>query len=179
MPFTLVLLLPVRSALPPTISGTAGTRASSAFWLLARVASLGLASACCARSAASGSCQASGRRPAMARSNSACCGWRARRFSQLRRVPAPRRPATSQGSLIPAGISKGANSHPIAALAPAASVLPSGLPCTPPVPALLGAAKPMMVLQAISVGFLLRVAQAMAAATSAGSCPFTRRVAQP
>lgn len=42
-----------------------------------------------------------------------------------------------------------------------------------------GAPKPMMVRQAMMLGFLDRCAAASAAATAAWSCPSTRFVAQP
>jgi hypothetical protein len=67
----------------------------------------------------------------------------------------------------------------MADFAAAASVPPSGLPWLPAVPALVGAEKPMMVRQASSTGRFTRIAQAMAEATAAGSCPSTRRTAQP
>ena len=99
---------------------------------------------------------------------------RARRFSQARRAPAPARaggtPALQQivghreGRLVPAQ----------RCLAPGASFAPSGEPCTAAVPALVGAPRPMMVRQAISVGFFERTAKDSAAATCGGSCPSTR-----
>ncbi len=180
MPLTKVRLDPVRSAEPPTSSGVAGTSASSAFWLDWRVASFGLVSAMLLPSArATASCQPSGSLPSSARSNSARMLLCASRFSQARRAPAPRLPAACQRSYRSAGMVNGGSVQPSAAFAPAASVAPSAEPCTAAVPALVGAPKPMMVRQAISVGFLLRVANDSAAITCAGSWPSTRLVAQP
>ena len=67
----------------------------------------------------------------------------------------------------------------MAARAPAISSGPRGAPWLPAVPAFLGAAKPMMVRQAISVGLRLRSAKPMAPSSAEGLWPFTRFTAQP
>ena len=169
----------MRSAEPPTSSGSAGASASSALWLACRVARVGRFSARSALSAAIGSCQFSGKRPAVTRSNSARIGCRARRFNQARRAPAARVPALRHRSANPSGTVKGGSVQPKLRLASRDSRSPSGVPCTAALPALVGAPSPMMVRQAISVGFFDRTAKEMAAATWAASCPSTRLVAQP
>ena len=176
---TLVRLESVRSAEPPTSSGIAGAKAASARWLACRVAIVGRVSAISAFSAAIASCQASGRRPATTRSNSARSGCFASRFSQARRAAVPRLPAAAQRSARSRGTVNGGCCQSSACFAASDSVCPSGLPLQAAVPALFGAAKPMMVRQAISVGFFDRSASDSAAKIWAGSCPSTRFVAQP
>ena len=179
MPFTKVRLEPVRSADPPISSGIAGTSASRHFWLDWRVASFGLLSAKPCFSAATASWKFSGSRPATTRSNSARMLWRARRFSQDRRALAPRPPIACQRCRRSSGMVKGGSCQPSASFAAAASCGPSGEPCTAAVPALCGAPRPMIVPQAIIVGFFERIAKDSAAAICCGSCPSTRLVAQP
>ena len=109
------------------------------------------------------------------------CGWRARRLSQARRGAAPRAPAACQllGQIV-------GHARTAAAFQPSACLrrLPprpgparsrARRRCRP----WCGAPKPMMVRQAISVGFLARIAKDSAAAICAGSCPSTRLTAQP
>ena len=90
----LVLTEPVRSAEPPTSSGTAGVNASSTSWLALRVAQVGRSSAKRCLSARRTPSSPVGRSPAWARSNSAraSAGWRARRACQAARAGAPRPP---------------------------------------------------------------------------------------
>ena len=81
---------------------------------------------------------------------------------------APRDPATRQRSPISSGMSKGAWVQPRAAFAACASAAPKGAPWEEAVPAFVGAEKPMMVRQAISVGFLERTAMDRAAVHTVG-----------
>src|SRR5882757_4294474 len=76
----------------------------------------------------------------------------ARRPSQSVRALTLPLPAVRQASRISAGISKGDDSQLKNLRAPAISSGPSGEPCALLVPALVGAPKPMVVLQAIIVG---------------------------
>ena len=94
-------------------------------------------------------------------------------------MPAERRPASSHLALRPSGTVKGSAFQPIADLAAAISSAPSGAPWLPAVPAFFGAEKPMMVRQAMMVGFFERIAWLSAPARSCPSWPFTRRTAQP
>jgi hypothetical protein len=84
-------------------------------------------------------------------------GCLARRFSQERRVPAERRPAFP-GLDRTSGISKGRHPSP-ARLGGRDLGRAQRAPWLPAVPALVAAPKPMMVLQAMMVGLLLRVAR--------------------
>ncbi len=70
-----------------------------------------------------------------------------------------------------AGITKGGESQSSALRAPAISSAPSGEPCAALVPALVGAPKPMVVLEAISVGRSDFCAVSIAAAIASGSWP--------
>ena len=103
----------------------------------------------------------------------------ARRLSQARRAPAPRLPTARQRSSRSSGTVNGGSCQPSAAFAPAASWPPSGEPWVAAVPALVGAPRPMMVRQAISVGFFERMAKDSAALICCGSCPSIRRATQP
>ena len=73
-----------------------------------------------------------------------------------------------------AGISNGACVQPSFSRAPLISSAPSGEPCADALPALLGAPKPMVVLQAIITGRSEACAFSSAAAMAAGSCPSMR-----
>jgi len=179
IPFAIVRFDPVKSADPPTSSGVTGAIASRNRRLAARVASFGRSSARSCFSAATASCQVSGSRPAMTRSNSARWLCRASRFSQDRRATAPRVPTACQRCFRSSGMENGGSVQCSSAFAPAASASPSGEPCAAPVPAFSGAPKPMMVRQAISVGFFDRTAKDKADWICAGSCPSTCFVAQP
>src|SRR5437899_3241992 len=92
--------------------------------------------------------------PARRRSNSAFSfgSALARRPSQSVRGLAPALPAVRQASRMSAGISKGGESQLKNLRAPAISSAPSGEPYALLVPALVGAPKPIVVLQAIIVG---------------------------
>ena len=68
-----------------------------------------------------------------------------------------------------AGISNGAWVQPSFSRAPLISSAPSGEPCADALPALVGAPKPMVVLQAISTGLSDVCAFSSAAAMAAGS----------
>ena len=182
MPFTLVLFEPVRSAEPPTISGTAGTSASSAIWLATAGGELRLLLGDAWRAA----------RPApRARSPAARRRWRARtrpaadacasRFSQDRRVPAPRRPAASQRGL---DLVRHGERRIVSSPAPpsraAASAAPSGAAVRPGRAGLGRRAE----ADDGAAGDQGRLAAARrpghrARRSAAGSWPSTRRVAQP
>ena len=62
---------------------------------------------------------------------------------------------------------------------PSISSSPSGAPCAALLPALVGAPKPMVVLQATTVGLAVTFALAMAAAMASGSCPSQPIQSQP
>ncbi len=175
MPLTWVLLEPVRSAEPPISSGTTGTSASSTFgstggW----PASAGLpASSFAARRGGVAARRAAGQR--CTRSNSARIGWRGQPLQPAAPVAgaARARPAAMPRRDL-AAPRRAAWFQPSACLRRCASSAPSGAPCAAAVPALLGAPKPMIVRQAIRLGFFDRMANDSARATSVASCPSTR-----
>ena len=74
------------------------------------------------------------------------------RILEASRADLPFDPVSRQAFKISAGITKGATSQPSTLRATAISSAPSGEPCTPCVPCLLVAPKPMMVLHAIIEG---------------------------
>src|SRR5215208_6872514 len=172
MLLVLVLLEPVRSAEPPSISGIAGTRLSSANSDAVRDAiSFGasasdLFTACTAALSLSAAIS-----PRIRRSNSVrfAASSADNFFFQAACACCERRPALRQLSRISAGISKAASLQPSALRAPAISSAPSGEPCELDLPALLGAPKPIVVLQAISVGLSEDCALPIAAAIASGS----------
>jgi len=164
-PLTRVRFEPVRSAEPPSNSGVAGIRVSNTFWPDCRVAIFGLLSAISCFSTATASPQLSGSFPDIARSKSARWFDVARRLSQARRVPAERSPAVCHIAVRSSGTVNGGAVQPSNCFAAAASAGPSGEPCVPAVPALVGAPRPMMVRQAMSVGLRDRMEADNAAVT--------------
>ena len=77
------------------------------------------------------------------------------------------------------GTSNGGEVQPRASRAPLISSAPSGEPCDDDLPALVGAPKPMVVLQAMSVGLSDVCALVSAAAIAFWSWPSTRTAFQP
>ena len=177
-----MLFEPVRSAEPPTVSGSTGLMTSSTSWLDLRVAHDGFSAATLALKASIASPTAAGMSPLMRRSNStrsgsAIAAWR---FTHLRRADLPRAPTLRQALKIGSGTSNGPWLQPSFSRAPATSSLPSGEPCVAAVPALVGAPKPMIVLQAIIEGLSVTLrALRMARWTASGSCPSTACTCQP
>src|SRR3954471_14758884 len=88
-------------------------------------------------------------------------------------------PATRQSLRMSSGISNAGAVHPSFSRAPLISSAPSGEPCEEDLPALVGAPKPIVVLQAIIVGLSDFFAAAIALAIACGSCPSIRLAAQP
>src|SRR5665647_2428903 len=177
-----VLLEPVRSAEPPIISGSAGIRLSSANSQAVRVAiSFGAAASDSFTALTAASSAGFDTSPFMRRVNSAC--WllssAAKRLFQSACAPFERSPALRHWLRISAGTSNGAAVQPSASRAPLISSAPSGEPCEDDLPALVGAPKPMVVLQAIMVGRSDFCAWAMADAIACGSWPSTRDAVQP
>ena len=121
MPLTMVLLEPVRSAEPPTISGIAGTSSASAEPECWRVAAAGFSASALAMWASTAAKAASGRSPAMARSKSPLIFEAASLASQALRTLAPLRPAARQGFNTSSGTVNGSAAQPIAARAAAIS----------------------------------------------------------
>ncbi len=78
-----------------------------------------------------------------------------------------------------AGTSKAGELQPSFSRAPLISSAPSGEPCEPAVPALVGAPKPMVVRQAIIVGLSDVCAASNARAMASGSWPSMRLAFQP
>ncbi len=155
MPFGRVLLEPVRSADPPTISGTAAVSASSACSEAMRVAiSLGAAASFSLTPRTAAASASLGRSPASRRSNSArrSGATPASRCSQASLVVRERSPAARQALAMSAGTSKGGQFQPSRSRAPLISSAPSGEPWAFSLPALVGAPKPMTVRQAIRLG---------------------------
>jgi hypothetical protein len=91
----------------------------------------------------------------------------------------PSVPAARQAFSVALGISNGPWSSRALALGAAISSLPSGEPCTLAVPCLVGAPKPIVVLQAISEGLSDFARRAMARVDRAWSCPSTACTFQP
>ena len=139
VPFTSVLLEPVRSAEPPTISGKCAKIASSVAPDDARVASAGLAAATALVCAASASRAAFGMSPDSAAAKARRCGEDSSRASQAPRVAAPRAPIARQAERMSAGMSNGGWRQPSATRVAATSSGPSCGPCAALVPALVGA----------------------------------------
>src|SRR5258706_9761929 len=151
----LVLLEPVRSAEPPSISGIAGTKVPSANSDAVREAISFGASASVFFTACTASVSlAVAISPRMRRSNSARlpASSAASFFFQAACASCERLPALRQLSRMSAGTSNGAALQPSALRAPAISSAPSGEPCGDDLPALVGGRKPIVVLQAISLG---------------------------
>src|SRR6185437_15917614 len=90
-----------------------------------------------------------------------------------------RSPALRQAERISAGISNGAWFQLSFSRAPLISSAPSGEPCAEALPDLVGAPKPMMVLQAIRTGRSEFCAFAIADAIACGSWPSIREASQP
>src|SRR5476651_429907 len=177
-----VLLEPVRSAEPPIISGNAGIRLSSANSHAVRVAmSFGVAASDCFTARTASAKAGFGRSPFIRRSNSARlpASSAVRRLFQSVCAPFERSPALRQADRVSAGISNGAWVQPSVERAPLISSAPKGEPCDDALPALLGAPKPMVVLQAIITGLSDDCAFSSAAVIAAGSCPSTREAVQP
>src|SRR5476649_2370941 len=177
-----VLLEPVKSAEPPIISGSAGIRLSSANSQAVRVAiSFGDAASDSFTARTAAVSAAFGRSPFMRRSNSARFAPSSAASFLLQSACADfeRAPAVRQAERMSAGISNGAEVQPNALRAPAISSAPKGEPCDDDLPALVGAPKPMVVLQAISTGRSEACAFSNVAAIAAGSWPSTRDAAQP
>src|SRR5664279_3349586 len=167
-----VLLEPVRSAEPPIISGSAGIRLSSANSHAVRVAiSFGVAASDCFTVRTASENDGFGRSLFIRRSNSARLPAlsAARCLIQSACASFERSPALRHADRMSAGISNGAWLQPSVERAPLISSAPSGEPCDEALPALLGAPKPMVVLQAIITGLLEPCAFSSAAAIAAGS----------
>src|SRR5665213_1774223 len=144
-----VLLEPVRSAEPPTISGSAGIRLSSANSQAVRVAiSFGLAASDCLIAAIASAKAGFGNSPLVRRSNSARlpASSPAKRLLQSTCVDFERSPALRHAPRISVGTSNGACVQPSFSRAPLISSTPSGEPCAEDLPDLVGAPKPMVVL---------------------------------
>jgi hypothetical protein len=103
---TKVLLEPVRSAEPPTISAMAGNSASSALPEEARVARAGLVSTSLAMWASRPVKASAESLPDMAWVSSAPAGAAARRLVQALRRVAPRLPALRQAATTSSGMTK-------------------------------------------------------------------------
>ncbi len=121
MPLTKVLLDPVRSAEPPTISGTSGVIASSAAPECTRVALTGASCAILAVWARRAAKAFSGMSPLTEAVNTVRSGESFRRLSHLRRSRPPRLPAFSQASATSSGRVKGSWFQPMAVRAAAIS----------------------------------------------------------
>src|ERR1700692_1462934 len=88
----------------------------------------------------------------------------AKRSCHALRAATPRLPASRQLFSTSSGTENGSSEMPRFSLAPFSSSGPSASPCALLVPALVGAPKPMVVLQAISDGLLDFCARVIAAA---------------
>ena len=145
--------------------------ASRVFWLATRVARFCGSAASFVFHAKTAGANADGRSPRIAASNASASARAACRFCQLLRALLPWLPTARQLSNRSAGMSKASNGQSSAARAAAISVSPSGAPCTPEVPCLAGAPKPITVLQRIRLGRSSAFAAVMAADTASISCP--------
>src|SRR3981081_1302921 len=162
----LLLLEPVRSAEPATNSGIAGTIASIVDSDDLRVAIFCGVSSNAFLWALNAFARAAGRSCRKRRSNSARlrADSVAKRASHSVRAAAPRAPASRQLFNASDGTENGSSEMPSFSLAPLSSSAPSASPCTLAVPALVGAPKPIVVLQAIIEGLLDFCARVIAAA---------------
>ena len=107
MSLALVLLEPVRSAEPPTSSGSTGASASITLREDCRVASLGASADTLFLTALMARSAAATRSPSMRRSNSARWACAACRFCQLSKLGLPRWPMARQAARIGSGTTNG------------------------------------------------------------------------
>jgi hypothetical protein len=182
MPFTLVLFEGVRSAEPPSNSGTVAARWSSTAPLAERVAiSLPLAMNS-TRAPAIAFFQSGGNFPSLRRSNSKrnSVGALLTRSAQAMRALRPLEPISRHSRSNGSGITNGGDSQPRILRAPAISSSPGASLWAFWVPALVGKPKPMMVLQAIIDGLSVTArAAVMASRIASVSWPSISWTCQP